>query len=283
MELATIAAVLALQAFSLWSIASGVEAEIRRIGAGPLVSALIVPWLTTLPETVTTVKLAVSGYPVAGLYNAIYSAVIDFFIVVPLVASRRDLWRLYPAVVAAALFAALSIGFGAYREPVVVSSPWLGGSMLIATLVLSFLAGIGSYSIRLSGQNLLNLASGMAALTFASWFYADYATLFTALIGNEAVAGVVNAYLTSVPDIIYAIVARGETGTAELAGCIIHDFLEAPGLALALGKLVVSPFDVMLTLGFTGAATVFLIVPRKMRLLYGATVFTVFTILGLWG
>jgi len=281
-DLATVSFLLGLQAFSLWSIASSVEGELRRLGIGPMASALVIPWLTTLPETITTVKLAASGYPVAGLYNAVYSAVIDLFLVAPLIMRRREAWRLYPALLSAGLFAALAVAYGAHRGTVTISSPWLGSGMIVATMALSVLAGLGAVTTTMAGRNLLNLLSGLAALTFAAWYYAEYATMFAAMIGNQALAGIVNAYLTSMPDIVYAIVAHESSGLAELSGCIIHDFLEAPGFAAALGKLVVGPKDLAITLAFIAAALPLLRL-RRNRVVYGMAVFTMFTVLGLYG
>lgn len=261
-----------LQSLALWSISGSIEQSTRRLGSGPLFSALIIPWVTTLPETLVTVELVASGYPLAGLYNAVVSAVFDMFIVVPLVGLNRRI--LIPALVAPLPLLALFLVHGG--SVILIEGRLIGIAMLLLCILLCVIAGGTSFTIgNVSLQTLLELLSGLSALGFATIEFSNTVTALTAVIGNERLSGTIAAILTSLPDAIYALVARGESGLAELSGCIIHDFLETPAVTLLLGgRLVITWFDALLITLFIVFGAILLTTRKKW---FGALAFTILT------
>ena len=272
-----------LQAFALWSVAGSVGEYAKRLGSGLLVSGMIVPWLTTLPETIVTIKLASSGYPIAGLYNCVMSAVFDLFLIAPLIGYKGK-ERLAPAVFAPVPLLLLAMVH--YEGGKAVLEQAVEGVALLAIMfALSLAASYGPATFNISFQGVLELLAALSALGFASIEFSNTVTALTAAIGSERLGGTLAAILTSLPDAIYAVRAglKGsvEEAMAEISGCIIHDFLEAPAIAMIFSKLILYAQDILLLLAYTIAATVFVAVGRGRQKMVGAILFTAFLLAGI--
>jgi len=270
-----------LQAFGLWAISGAVESAAAMLGRGVLVAGLVIPWLTTLPETIVTVKLCAAGYPVAGLYNSIVSAVFDMFIVFPLIArTRRADFRVWPAVISPLPLVVVAVLAGETAgEGIVLTGTAIGASMLAICIAFQLAVVRGATAkIHFDPMVTIELLSGLSALTFASIEFSNTVTALTALM-PERLGGTIAAILTSLPDAIYALragVRDVDAAVAELAGCIVHDFLEAPAIALMLSKLVLYKQDIILLAAFTAAAAMLVKAEPRHRPVLGLAMFTVF-------
>jgi Ca2+/Na+ antiporter len=270
-----------------------------KLGTGKLFSWVIVPTLTTLPETITSVVLALDGFDLAALYNLAYSAVFDVCIMLLYFAYRR--LPAYPVM-------AMLLGLGVFG--LVVSYGYIAHGyccidyvgaviLIIALLILTGLPALEPIRITISrrelGVNLVLTLFNLAALVMVSYELSLRVEAFAVKLGEE-IAGVLAAYITSIPDALYAAVASEklsvEEGLAELAACVIHDFCETPAImayakTIELGQPV--PVDMTLlvpvTIVVTGLLTVMLVKPRLMvdakKILILLALFAVATLYGI--
>ena len=88
--------------------------------------------------------------------------------------------------------------------------------------------------------DLLSLMSSLLALGFTSWQFAERVSILAAFLPQNVV-GVLSAYLTSLPDAIYAstiIHEDHEDSIGEVWSCVIHDYTESLGLPVAIPKIL---------------------------------------------
>ena len=284
---------------ALYFITTALCDLVDKIGAGKFFSWVVVPTLTTLPETITSVILAIDGFDLAALYNLVYSAVFDVCIMLLYFASKT-LPR-YP-------FVAMLIGITTFVTAALAGYELYGCFcldyaagvvLLIMLLVLTVLPGIESLEIKIGGRklgvNLILVMFNLAALVLVSYELSLRVEAFAVKLGED-IAGVLAAYLTSIPDALYAAVASEklspEEGLAELAACVIHDFCETPAvMAMAKTITVGAPVTVDLnvfvpTAIVIAALLVVMLLPPRFRIdgkktLILLSLFAVATIFGI--
>jgi len=240
---------------AMWSLSSALQNAVEQLGAGRLFSFFIVPWLTTFPETLTTIMLVRAGYPIAGLFNGVFSAVFDLFLVLPLLTLGQR--------VVLGLF--MPLGLGLVLIPFTVLfldlklSAWWEGAILVAVcVVLTLLPALkGGFEKReLSAPQLVSLiltiVASVIALVFTTLQYVSYVESMCAQLGEE-IGGILSAYLTSLPDAVYALVLREEGEVEEAIGelwaCVVHDFTENFGFAPLFGGVVTTTMtDIVLSI-----------------------------------
>lgn len=195
------------------------------------------PWITTLPETITTVMLALSGYYVAALYNSVFSAVFDLAVGLGIVAllygpvEFRIVDLVGIAAASALVFCITDIdGIITFGE----------GLMLYAVLFFAIAYSIARYGLlkrRATHEDIFKTVVGLVLLAMLGfWYYMNVEALIPYL--GEKLGGIVSAVLTSLPDVVVAAVygLMESEAQAELVGAIMHDFVEnVPTAAIVVG------------------------------------------------
>lgn len=238
--------------FALWSLAYGIQSSCEQLGVTRFVTIFMIPWLTTLPETVSTVMLALRGFSLAGALTFAGSAFFDLFLAFTILGYRHEVTRAMILVKIASLPLILALLFN-YRNGVfTVSGMWLGLLLIALCVVFTLIPALGEkfFAPRLTRAQLLatiiTLISSIIAFTYMCISYAQIVESFCHLI-PESWAGVLNAYMTSLPDAIYAGAVREagrvDEAIGELWSCVIHDYTETPGFALLFGSSII--LDVM--------------------------------------
>ena len=197
---------------------------------------IVYPWITTAPETLTTVFLVLQGRPVAGLFNSVFSAAFDLA-VVGLAAIRFgsiNMRSLVPLGVASALSALALVGVS-YDGYLTFSD----GVLLLTVLAVLMLFAAAGYGVEYGAFKYGPAAAALslAAMVPASWLLSKGVDMLCCYV-PEYLAGVVSAVLTSLPDVIVALVygLESEEAVASIYGACAHDFVESIGLAaLAAG------------------------------------------------
>lgn len=199
----------------------------------------IYPWITTLPETMTTALLAISGYYTAALYNSVFSAVFDIAVGLGLVAIVYGVVE-FRLTDLAALAAVSAFAFVVADIDGVIDLN--DGLLLYAFLVFSIVYSVAKYGMfrkRLSAIDTLKIAAGLLALAaIGVWYYRNVEALCN--IVGEKLGGIVSAVLTSLPDVIVAVVygLSEPEAQAEVLGAVAHDFIEnVPTAAIVAGLL----------------------------------------------
>ena len=72
--------------FTLYILSQSLTQQIYEVRLGRLFTYVVIPWVTTGPETITAVIMLLKGLPVACLFNCIFSAIFDLFLVMPIIA-----------------------------------------------------------------------------------------------------------------------------------------------------------------------------------------------------
>lgn len=277
---------------ALWSLSTALQNAVEELGAGRLFSFFIVPWLTTFPETMTTVLLVRAGYPVAGLLNGVYSAVFDLFLVLPLLTlgQRVPLGIFMPLSLVIVL-----VPFAWLFADLRLSTWWEGALLVALCIVLTLLPALreGIEKKELTPSQLASLLitaiASAVALVFTTMQYVSYIEALCAQLGQE-IGGLLSAYLTSLPDAVYALVLREEGAVEEAIGelwaCVIHDYTENFGFAPLFGGVVTASLtDVVVAitvlLAFIIVVTARRLVVDNVARLALASLFIVFTIAAL--
>ncbi len=247
--------------FGLWSLSYSLETSAEELGTTRFITIFLVPFLTTLPELVSTYFLVVSGHVLAGVLTFVGSAVFDLFLVLPILARGVQLdckvvtilllCSLVLPVVALALIDMkyhIVLSFTTNAE-VTIHSKILGMFLtLLGTVVTLLVAVWGTHRLinaQLGGAKLIATVITLVSAVIAyAYTCISYASIVTAICNYipESIAGILNAYLTSLPDAIYAAAAKEEghidEAFGELWSCVVHDYTVVPGIALLLGGAI---------------------------------------------
>jgi len=200
----------------------------------------VYPWVNTFPETLVSTITAVFGYPVTSIWNSIFSATFDAAAVYGVVGLRsekpiqfRVANLVYPTIIGGLFFAALLASDGKLNL--------FDGALLYVYLIAVTAIAIGLYGFRVKGSHseIAKHIISLVVMIPVVIVFTGYVMALANLI-NQKVAGIVSAALTSVPDLITAIVygMESEVSQAEILGCIMHDFAENMATASIVAGLM---------------------------------------------
>jgi len=199
----------------------------------------VYPWVNTFPETLVSTITAVFGYPVASIWNSVFSATFDAAAVYGVAGLRSDkpiVFRVsslvYPTIIGGLMFAALLGSDGRLNL--------FDGAILYIYLIAVTAIAVSMYGFRVkaSKHDLAKHVISLVLLGFVAFIFSGYVMALADLI-NQKVAGIVSAALTSVPDLITAVVygIESDVSQAEILGCIMHDFAENMATAAIVAGL----------------------------------------------
>lgn len=197
----------------------------------------VFPWVNTFPETLVSAITAVLGYPVVSIWNSVFSATFDaaaVYGVAGLRSGRPIVFRVsslvYPTVIGGLLFAALLGSDGKLGV--------FDGSVLYIYLAVVTAVAISLYGFRVARRDLVRHLLSLLLIGAVAFIFSGYVMALADLI-SQKIAGVVAAALTSVPDLITAVVYGIESDVAqsETLGCIMHDFAENMATAALVAGL----------------------------------------------
>jgi len=243
----------------------------------------IYPWVTTLPETITTALLAVSGYYTAALYNSVFSAVFNMAVGIGLVAIVYGVveFKLTDLAALAALSAFVFVV--ADIDGIINFNDGLMLYVFLAFTIIYSIARYGMFRKRITTEEALKIVGGLLALAaIGVWYYKNVEALIPFV--GEKIGGLLSACLTSVPDVIVALIygLSEPEAQAELLGAIAHDFIEnVPTAAIVAGILGTHIVDVnpMLTIAaaaVTGAVIIFISSYRRVTRFEGFVLLLLF-------
>jgi Ca2+/Na+ antiporter len=211
----------------------------------------VYPWVNTFPETIVSTVTAVFGYPITSIWNSVFSATFDaaaVYGVVGLTSEKPVVFRptalVYPTIIGGLFFAALIASDGKLNM--------FDGALLYVYLIAVTAIAISMYGFRVQAtrQHLARHLISLLMLGAVAFIFSGYVIALADLI-NQKVAGIVAGALTSVPDLITAIVygMESEVSQAEILGCIMHDFAENMAtvsiVAGLLGKEIIDASPVL--------------------------------------
>jgi hypothetical protein len=137
----------------------------------------------------------------------------------------------YPTIIAGLFFAAL-LSDGKLSL--------FDGALLYVYLIAATAIAISMYGFRVwaTKQHLARHLLSLLLLGAVAFIFSGYVIALADLI-NQKVAGIVAATLTSIPDLIEAIVygLESDVSQAEIMGCIMHDFAENMATAAVVAGL----------------------------------------------
>jgi len=230
--------------FALWALSYSIQSTTEQLGTTRFVNIFLIPWLTTLPETISAIQLARAGYPLAGALTFAGSAVFDLGLVLVILGFRHQLTKSLAIAKVVALPLILAFIFSKQNGIFVVHGTWLGVVLIAICIGVTLWASLGEgfFKPQLSRVELvatvITWIASIISFTYMCFTYASFLESMCELLPQSWV-GIANAYLTSLPDAIYAGVLRekGEVDEAigELWSCVIHDYTEVPGFALLFG------------------------------------------------
>jgi len=247
----------------------------------------VYPWINTFPETLSTALLLINGYATAALYNSIFSATFDAAFGLGLTAMIHG--TISFAVTDLALFSVVAglvfMGLG-YDGLISVNDSIILYMILVFAMMYS-IARYGFIKKRLSKFEITRTVLGLVALGVITYIFYTQIEALIPYIG-ERLGGVVSATLTSVPDLITAIVygLASTESQAELLGCIAHDFIEnVPTSVLAayvatksIGMIDLDPMRTLIVTGLTIASILFVASFRRVTRFEGVLLILVFII-----
>jgi len=268
------------------AIAMYLVSELTKVEGTPGFTFSVYPWVTTLPETITTTLLAVSGYYTAAIYNSVFSAVFDLAVGLGLVAVIYGTteFRLTDLTFLAAI-AALAFIAADYDGYINMYD----GATLLAILFILIgysIAKYGMFRRRVTKYDLMNMAAGIVVLAILGFLYYQYVEQLIPYVG-EKLGGIVSATLTSIPDVIVAVVyGLGEPESqAELLGAVAHDFVEnvpiaaiAAGLIAGRGIVDTNPMLTVAMTALTAATVVFVASYRRVTRFEGFILLMLFAV-----
>jgi Sodium/calcium exchanger protein. len=198
----------------------------------------VYPWVTTLPETLVSTVAAINGYHVTSIWNAVFSATFDAAVVYGVSGVRsarpirfKPVGLLIPVVLGGFIFAILLMPDGKLNL--------FDGFILYGYLIAVTAAAIAMYGfrVRVDRGTVSHLVS-LVATAGIGLVFSYYVMALADLVGQR-LAGVVAAALTSMPDIIEAVVygIESDVAQAEVLGCIVHDFAENMATAAIVAGL----------------------------------------------
>jgi len=197
----------------------------------------IYPWVTTFPETFSTMLYAISGYSVAALYNSVFSALFDIAIVLGLVSiiHGRTEFRLRDLAIFSA-FSGILFSILLYDGSIDIRDSML----LITMLMFVTIYSVSKYGWGVRAREFPKVVVGLVMLAIITYvFYANVEALIESGI-SEAYAGVLSSVLTSIPDLIVAIIygIKSIESQAEILGCVSHDFIENVPISILVASLI---------------------------------------------
>jgi len=250
---------------------------------------VVYPWITTGPETITTILLVLRGYPVAGLFNSIFSAAFDLA-VIGLAAIRFgmvDVRRVVPLGVISALsaFALIGVSYDGLLD-------FNDGVLLLSVLGIAMLFAAFGYGVSYGRfkHGVGPAVVGLLAMLPAAWLLSRVVEMLCAYI-PESLAGVVSAVLTSMPDVIVALVygLESEEAIASIYGACLHDFVESIGLAALVAGLlgsaipVPNPYHLAVVLAAIAMTWIFVMSYGRVTPVEGAILVIAFLVLSYFG
>lgn len=205
----------------------------------------IIPWITTLPETWTSIALVLRGYTTAAVLNALYSAVFDCLVVVPLAALKERRLefppQVIPYIVATVIAAtAFSACIGSFVGMVVLKEAVL---LFLIFTALQFIAitPLPVTPSRYFAPTLsivLFTVSSVATALLLQFMYVPAVERLCSLLGQK-IGGILSAVATSLPDVLVAVITGLEVeGIVELSSCVVHDFIETLPLMVIIPSIV---------------------------------------------
>jgi len=210
----------------------------------------VFPWVNTLPETLVS-TITAFGYPVTSIWNSVFSATFDAAAVYGVVGLRSDrpiMFKasnlVYPTIIGGLMFSVLLGSDGKLNL--------FDGAILYVYLIAVTAIAISLYGFRIrsSRSEIVKHIISLVVMLPVAIVFTGYVMALADLV-NQKVAGIVSATLTSVPDLITAIVYGGssDVSQSEILGCIMHDFAEnmatAAIVAGLLGKEIVDSNPVL--------------------------------------
>lgn len=248
----------------------------------------IYPWITTFPETLTTLLLLIHGYVVGAMYNSIFSATFDLAFVIGLVALIRGTteFRLRDLTLFTG-FAGLLFMFLLF-DGVIDTYDSVILYMLLMFVIVYSIARYGFIGRKVTVLEALKAVAGLVMLGIITYvFYLNIVGLIRSGV-PEAIAGILSAGLTSVPDTIVAILYGLTTSEAqaEILGCIVHDFIENIPTSVIVANIVAgvrgmvdpNPVVTAVVTGFTVIAMMFTASYARVTRFEGALLIAVFII-----
>jgi len=211
----------------------------------------VYPWVNTFPETLVSTITAVFGYPVTSIWNSVFSATFDaaaVYGVSGLRSAKPTVFRVtnlvYPTIIGGMMFAALLCCDGKLSL--------FDGALLYVYLIAVSAIAVSLYGFKVwsTRQQLAKHVLSLVLLTLVTVIFTGYVMALADLI-NQKVAGIVSAALTSVPDLVTAVVygIESDVSQSEILGCIMHDFAENMAttaiVAGLLGKEIVDANPVL--------------------------------------
>jgi cation:H+ antiporter len=199
----------------------------------------VFPWVNTFPETLVSTITAVLGYPVVSIWNSVFSATFDaaaVYGVAGLRSERPIVFRVsslvYPTVIGGLLFAAL---LGSDGKLSMFDGAVLYIYLAVATAIALSLYG---FRVRAAKRDLVRHVLSLLIIGAIAFIFSGYAMALADLI-SQKVAGIVAAALTSLPDLITAVVygLESDVSQSETLGCIMHDFAENMATAALVAGL----------------------------------------------
>jgi len=201
----------------------------------------VYPWLTTAPETISTTIYALKGYHTTAIANSIYSATFDFLVafgLATLVHGENEVKTVDLGFLSAlSVLVFLLLDFDAQITRV-------DGFVLYAVLFALMMYSIYVYGLPsfkgFRGFDVARVLTGLLGLGFSSFLFAKYVMDLIPYVG-EMIAGVISASLTSVPDMVVALIYGMTTpySQSQIFGCIAHDFVENIATASVVAGLIV--------------------------------------------
>jgi Ca2+/Na+ antiporter len=196
----------------------------------------VYPWVNTFPETIVSAITAVSGYPVMSIWNSVFSASFDaaaVYGVAGLRSGKPVVFRVsslvYPTAIGGLLFAALLGSDGRL-------SIFDGAILYIYLAVVTAIAiSLYGFRVRATKRGLVSHMLSLLLIGAIAFIFSGYVMALADLV-NQKIAGVVAAALTSLPDLITAVVYE-DVSQAETLGCIMHDFAENMATAAVVAGL----------------------------------------------
>jgi len=265
-------------AFLLWLNNSVVVSFARRLRIGYVTALLFVPFFVTLPELVTCIVLAQHGYGLASFMNAVFSVVMDLcftyalFVLMYYYVSRKVLLYTQPQIITLPnaymvigllpplVLTCMIFDFDklAIESKLVMDDLW-DGVILLSTYIFALVLPVAYMLATRRGQIKIVLPQyesyvpawrditifiiSLFSLMFLSYEFAERMDIVCSLLGQK-VGGVLAAYLTSIPDAMYALAAFSprveevKESLIELWSSSFHDLtrnISVPVLLYATG------------------------------------------------
>ena len=239
--------------FTLYILSQSLVSQVYSLGYGRVFTFIVIPWVTTGPETISAILMLLKGYPVACLFNCVYSAVFDLFLVTPLIALSIIVKHRVPIQLDSKPWITLLIVafiFAIFGLDLKISTI-VEGSILTALVSVTVLPLIWyglnehfrrSEEVRTPSQTIVYIVTlfvTLYAFGVTAYRFGELASNLANFIPQEW-AGLWVAYLTSLPDALYAwfvSVEEIEDAIGELWSCVIHDYTEGIGLPVIASKL----------------------------------------------